>query len=297
MEKAAAKLGYRPNLSARRLRAGGASTFAIFSSMPFAVSAGPSRLGFMMEIAASASLAAMEHGIALMLVPPVAIDDLSRLHLDIDGAIVIEPSSDDHYLSMLVGRGVPVVSVGKVPGRLDGVEEIDLHARETAELLLDHLATRSSRVALVIGDAERTSYVSAEDAYRRFADLYDWAPIILRLPESGGERVATEACSDLLTQHPELDGLLVMVDTFASGAVRAAHALGKRVPLDLRVATRYNGIRALECEPPLTAVDLGLDAVGTIAVERLLEKLGIVPEATRAKVSKQTLIARQSTSI
>lgn len=63
----ARKLGYRPNLHAQRLRTGGAHTVVLLSSMPFGVAAGPSRLGFLMEIAAVAAAAALTRGLAMIL--------------------------------------------------------------------------------------------------------------------------------------------------------------------------------------------------------------------------------------
>lgn len=71
IEAAIKNLGYRPNLAARRMRTGQTNTIAIFSSMPAAVAAGPSKLGFLMEVAASAAVAAMERNTALILVPPI----------------------------------------------------------------------------------------------------------------------------------------------------------------------------------------------------------------------------------
>jgi transcriptional regulator, LacI family len=69
VEQAARTLGYRPNRNAQRLRTGEAHMIVLLSSMPFAVSGGPSRLGFMMEIAAVAAAAALDRGLALVLAP------------------------------------------------------------------------------------------------------------------------------------------------------------------------------------------------------------------------------------
>ncbi|MGY2049768.1 LacI family DNA-binding transcriptional regulator [Methylobacterium sp. JK268] len=295
VEKAALDLGYRPNLSARRLRTGGAANFALFSSMPFSVSAGPSRLGFMMEIAAAASMAAMEHGIALTLVPPIAGTDLSRLDLDIDGALVIEPSRADPYLTTLAARGVPTVAIGRVPGGMAGIEEVDLQSELTAELLIAHLAERSSRLALVVGDIDRTSYEVTERVYRSFARRTDQEPLVLRLPESEGEDGAARACAELLAGHPSIDGMLVLVDAFATGAVEAARSLGRGIPTDLRIATRYNGLRAMQCDPPLTAVDLRLDEMGALAVHKLLSALRMTRRGNRKAAPPQSLIVRAST--
>ena len=45
---------------------------------------------------------------------------------------------------------------------------------------------------------------------------------------------------------------------------------GLRVPQDVMLATRYDGLRARTCEPPLTAVNLHLEEVARQAIELLL---------------------------
>lgn len=83
------------------------------TSMPAAVSAGSSRLGFLMEIAASAAIHALDYKSALVLVPPVADPAVALRHVAMDGAIVIEPQQDDPFLSLLEKRGIPVVVIGQ----------------------------------------------------------------------------------------------------------------------------------------------------------------------------------------
>ena len=104
VERAARTLGYRPNRNAQRLRTGEAHMIVLLSSMPFAVSGGPSRLGFMMEIAAVAAAAALDRGLALVLAPPMESGQVSLEQLDLDGALVLEPSAHDpnvEYLSLI----------------------------------------------------------------------------------------------------------------------------------------------------------------------------------------------------
>src|SRR5476649_412004 len=59
VKRVALRLGYRPNRHAQQLRGGSTHVIALISSMPFAVAGGPSRLGFMMEIAAVAASVAL----------------------------------------------------------------------------------------------------------------------------------------------------------------------------------------------------------------------------------------------
>ncbi|MFX7620884.1 transcriptional regulator, partial [Acinetobacter baumannii] len=71
VKQIAQQLGYRPSVRAQRLRSGRAHSIALASSMPFAVAGGPSRLGFMMEVAAIAAEAALGRGLGVVLVPPL----------------------------------------------------------------------------------------------------------------------------------------------------------------------------------------------------------------------------------
>ena len=66
----AREMNYHPSSVARGLRSGRTGMIALASSMPFAIAAGPSRLGFLMEIAASAAMSALTRDIALCLIPP-----------------------------------------------------------------------------------------------------------------------------------------------------------------------------------------------------------------------------------
>ncbi|WP_197678160.1 substrate-binding domain-containing protein [Brevibacterium siliguriense] len=52
--------------------------------------------------------------------------------------------------------------------------------------------------------------------------------------------------------------------------MRAAQESGRTVGGDLLIATRYDGLRARTSRPPLTAVDLGLEAISSAAVEMLV---------------------------
>ena len=264
----AEEMGYRPNQAAQRLRSGKTGAIGLASSMPFAVSAGTSRLGFLMEIAASAAMTALSRDMTLCLIPSVPGHNLDNLGFD--GVIVVEPARDDALIPYLEARHTPIVSIGKVPGRPD-IPAIDLHSRYTAQLLLDHLrANGSRRIGLVSCDQRRTSYEQTEEAYATFCATHAIEPVILSLDENGGEALAERAAAKLLAENASLDGLLVSVDALATGTMTALAGRGLDVPADIRLVTRYDGIRAQLSRPQLTAVDLHLDDVARAAVEAIL---------------------------
>jgi DNA-binding LacI/PurR family transcriptional regulator len=293
IEAVAAQLGYRPNLRAQRLRTGRSGAIALVSSMPFSVAAGPSRLGFMMEIAAVAASAALSRDLALCLVPP--LDGMERLDfLDVDGAIVIEPAAGDPFVAAFRQRGVAVVAIGRLPDE-PALPFVDLQSRATAELLLDHLRDAGARqIALVTGAQRRNSYVEAEAAYADFAAANGLSPVAIRVDEQSGEEGARRACLELLGNHPGVDGLCVPVDAFAVGALAAATEAGRRVPEDLRLVTRYDGLRARLAVPPLTAVDLHLETVAEQAVELLFLHMANGDAIPAAMAPAPRLIVRRS---
>jgi len=274
VKRIAAELGYRPNLRAQRLRTGRANSIALLSSMPFAVAGGSSRLGFMMEVAAVAAEAALQQGQALILVPHLEGSRQLLDELDIDGALVVEPVADDPQIRRLKERGVPVVSIGLVTDATLSIPQIDLRADATGQLLLDHLLAQGARkIALLIGAQQRHSYAEMERVYTGFIRQHRLLKMVAKADEYGGEEAGRQAAHELLADFPDIDAVCVPVDAFAAGVIKALGELGRRVPDDVMVVTRYDGLRARNSKPPITAVNLHLEQVSALAVELLFEHI------------------------
>lgn len=292
IEEAIQALNYTPNIRARQLRTGKTNTIALLSSVPLTIASGASKLGFMMEVALTAAIMALEKQHALILVPP---GESPLEMVSFDAAILIEPAENDPQLQALELAGIPCVTLGRTPGTATPVPWVDLHSGATAELLLAHLqAAGASKCALFIGNTRRTSTLETEAAYRRWCEGRQEA-VIYYLNESEGETAGYQAAHRLLQDDPAVDGVLVLVDTFASGAVRAFLETGTAIPERMRLVTRYDGIRARESRPQLTAVNMHLDEVARQAVTLLFEVLagrkvkgssGVMPELTIRKSTR-----------
>ncbi|MFD2270696.1 substrate-binding domain-containing protein [Undibacterium arcticum] len=119
---------------------------------------------------------------------------------------------------------------------------------------------------------------------------------ISKADESGGEESGRLTCMQLMADHPEIDAICVPVDAFATGGPQSIARIGKkRVPDDVMLVTRYDGLRARNSEPPMTAVNLHLEEVASLAVELLFEH--ICADRRRDVVMGPTpqIIARKST--
>lgn len=290
----AAELRYRPSVRAQRLRRGRSHSIALLSSMPTGVSGGFSRLGFFTEIAMGCAETALLHGYALTLVPPVE-DREHVARLDIDGAIVLEPAPTEPLTAELDDRGLPYVTIDAPASSTC----VDLHHRQAAELILDHLVAVGARsIGLLLGSSGRASQTVFRKKYQETVERLGAEPVIRESPEADGEEGAHATTARLLAEHPQLDALCVPIDAFASGALRAATAAGRSIGEDLLLATRYDGLRAQTASPPLTAVDLNLGEISRAAVTLLLSGLGAVGGAgavEAAAPSPPRLVVRAST--
>lgn len=107
-------------------------------------------------------------------------------------------------------------------------------------------------------------------AYETFASARRMKPVVFRCDERLGEEAGRLAALEMLSQHPKIDAICAPADAFAEGAVGAILRLGRAIPGDIKIATRYDGLRARHCHhsPPLK---LHLELVATQAVELLMD--------------------------
>lgn len=292
---AAEALGYRPSARARGLRLGSSRSIAVISSMPPAVSAGSSRLGFFLELAAAAAETALLRGYHVVLVPPNDSAEDAFAALDVDAALVVEPSADDAVGRELQLRRLPYVAVGRQPGV--SAPFVDMAAGLGTQLLLEHLRARGARrIGLITGDRSRHSYLDAGTAYAAYCESTGQPPLVQVADEKLGEHAGYAATVELLDRDAGVDALLALVDTFATGTLRALVELGRRVPDDVLVATRYDGLRAQLATPPITALDLRLPEVAALGIDLLLSRLQEPDSAvTSLAAPEPRLVARAST--
>ncbi|MFT3690981.1 substrate-binding domain-containing protein [Paenirhodobacter sp.] len=293
IDAAIAALGYVPNRAARALRHGRSNLIAVCSSMPWQVAGGSSRLGFLMEVVAAVAPVALRHGIAVTLLPAEAEAEGFLDRIALDGAIVIEPLREDPFLRALRAQALPVVVIGQPP--VPDWVHVDLDYPAVTRLLCDHLyGAGARRFPLLTGQEDRVVHEETIRAYRAFAAERGMVPEVLRLPEAAGEAGSAALMTERLARR-DIDAVLVPVDTFASGVMAAARGLGLVVPHDLRIATRYDGLRARQEVPGLTAVDLNLPEAAAHCIRLLLALIAGegVPPAT--PVAPPRLIPRGST--
>ena len=149
-------------------------------------------------------------------------------------------------------RGLPMVAIGKPVQRVRRVVPyVDIHSAQTTTA-----AARSLHGAGRQQDRHDPRFGAAQFLRRVRGDVPGDGSIAhgqpcarCRWPTKAVAKMADTRPRSALhdASHPEIDAFCVPVDAFAVGAVRACTESGRRVPQDVKVATRYDGMRARTC--------------------------------------------------
>lgn len=210
-----------------------------------------------------------------------------------DGALIVEPEENDPVLGILEGLGIPTVCIGEPLGASGPFVELDYPT--IAQLLIDHLLEMGAKAfPLIVGASRRPGNLAFKEVYGRNCRRLGMENKTRVVPEDHAELGAADAVATLIREGQGFDGILVPTDAMATGVMNALRQHGLSVPDQVKVVTRYDGVRARTENPPLTAVDLKLDAVAALATNTLLEIVAGRSEGSNVSGPAPALIARQS---
>lgn len=203
-----------------------------------------------------------------------------RYHLDVlmqrrvDGLIIVGARPD---MRPSLGQNIPVpVVYAYAPS--DDPEDCSIISDnvEGGRIGISHLLSIGRRHIAVIG---------GDPTYGAALERIDGATA--RLAEAGLTPVGGEAFSgswtepwgraamrSILTQYPEVDGVLCGNDQIARGALDTLRDEGRRVPDDVSVVGHDNWeILATGARPALTSIEMNLEEIGRQAARRLAEAM------------------------
>src|SRR6266851_3191242 len=306
IQRAAAQLGYRPNLFARSLRSRRSHTVGV---MVFD----------MTDPYCTLILRGIENSLYQSSYLPILTDvhnERSRFErylemlLDrrIEGLIVLANwlFLDINLLGDLEKSSIPIAIIG-CELKTESMSSVIVDNEVGGYLSLEHLHSLGHRrIAFIRGPKALTDSAPRWRGIRNCAKSYGLeldSHLILDLPESRDPISSFEAgqklTEDIIKQKRPFTALLAFDDMTAFGAIRALAKAGLRVPEhcsvtgfdDVAVSALYN--------PPLTTVRQPMEAMGAGAVGIVLEGIQAVLEkrevaAYHRKVAPE-LVVREST--
>jgi LacI family transcriptional regulator len=269
IEAAAAVLGYRPNVTARRLSLGSSETLGIvlsdvaypfFSAIASAAEAECARLGYSLVIFNSRNIAANE------------ISHLARIgNAQVDGILFMTNHPGAPEIADTINRVRNVVLLDEdVPSA--NAPRLYARNREGGRLATDHLlAAGHRRIAYVGGDP---SLISSSERLAGYSEALEKAgikpdPALIRFPgydSTDGERAFAEL--DQLEEPPT--AIFAAADVAALGIIRAARRAGLSVPQDFSIVGFDDIPNADVVGPPLSTVRQSAETFGVRGVQLLV---------------------------
>jgi LacI family transcriptional regulator len=214
----------------------------------------------------------------------------------VDGLLLAMARRDDPLVNELRENDTPVVLVNRTidRGGVSAVIPDDFHGALEA---VEHLYALGHRRLAFVGGPLSTS----NGARRR--DSFDQAVQRLGLPESAAleasafdEASGYAAAQALLTEHPQITGVVAGNDLLAIGIIAAAADRGRSCPADISVVGFNDMLLANHLQPPLTTIRIPQYEVGARGAELLM---GLIAEPARnpeTVLISGALIVRGSTA-
>jgi LacI family transcriptional regulator, galactose operon repressor len=279
IREASSRLGYLPNISARRLRRGGRAQSDVVLALVSSFEA-PISLVNHFVFALRQAIAAEAAGRArLVFSVMIEMYDAGRL-CDLPGilagdhfnaAIIMNTVADDDQFLARSHLPYPVVLVNRtVPGYASVVEDESSGTR-SAEILF---RGRRRRLAVLHGEPlTQTTQVRVDRFMRRAVELTGRPAAEIVGPKLS-EMSGYEAMRDFLARRQPLDGLYAVSDALALGAYRAIKERKLAIPRDVAVIGTGDYEIAPFFDPPLSSVGVSHAEFAQHACALLLRQLG-----------------------
>ena len=285
--QAAKELGYRgPHVMARMLRTGKAGALGVVfpDNLEYAFT-DPVAIELLRGIGRECA----QHGVNVMIIsaenPEQAIAAVNNAAVD---AFLVHCYSDSNdVIAAIQRRNQPLISIDTdIAGAAGTVVLDDFGAgRNAAQHLLECGARKFAILSLQATEhdhfgpmsSNRLGAASHRVVRERLAGYHEVlkgagisADDVVHIECDNQSEHSAKLTAEMLTAHPEIDGILAMSDVIAIGAIDAARAMGRKVPDDLKIIG-IDGIQAGErTDPPLTTMYQDSVEKGRLAAELAL---------------------------
>jgi len=288
VHKAAARLGYVPDVLARHLRQQVSHSIGVLVS--------DLRNSFYADLAAGASRAAKRAGYTVMLIDDQLLADeeaeASEAFASMRVAGVVLTPMSAQVSQYLLQRHIPVVEVDR-QFAVETCDAVVVDNRVAAVQLTEHLLDLGHRrIALLV---DETDWTTGRERMHGYEEALAHAGIgvdpALMVAAGWDVEGARQVTLQLLAQDPAPTAIFAANNMLAEGVWRAAADLGLRLPGELSIVCFDEAPWMTMVSPNLTTVRQDGVALGEAAVVRLLQRI----EAPSAPIS--TLMMRAEVTV
>ncbi|WP_299029990.1 LacI family DNA-binding transcriptional regulator [uncultured Thermanaerothrix sp.] len=288
--EAVERLGYRPNLVARGLRAQQTNTIGLLVS--------DIRNPYFTDVSRAVEDLAYEHGFTLFLGNTDENPQKETLYLqsmrdhNVAG-LIFSPTrqASEHFTAL--GLTIPTVVIDRAVREGD-VDMVLIDNLEAAYRLTQHLLEQGyTRLAGLFGEMSVTGR-ERQRGFEKALREHGLAPLQMRfLPPY--IQAGYEATRALLQAAPRPDAILATNSLLLAGALKAIREAGLPLPEAIGLAGFDETTWTPLVEPPLTVIAQPTYEIGRMAMRMLLERLEDPNLPYRQVILKGQLLVRRST--
>jgi len=300
IKQVAQSLGYRPNITARRLQKKRTETLGLVVPLLSARQADP----FFTELLAGVADQAAAQGFDLLVSTrtPGAEEEAAYQRLvsqqRVDGLIIAQPRSQDWRISFLESQHLPFVVVGHLNQELDKPSVL-IDTTEGIKQGVDHLISQGrDRLALI---PPPSKYLFAPICQAAFeAAIADQANVQGETSvevETASQKEGYRATQILLAGANPPDGILTYHDLVAMGAMAAIQDQGFEVGNDIAVVGFGDILLSEHAQPPLTSVHQPTYTMGQQACAMLINLIEGKTPSPAKHIITPWLVVRQSSEL
>lgn len=279
VKQAASRLGYLPNIGARRLRTGASAKQTVVLALITSYEAPLSLVNHFVSGLREVSEPALENGESqtsyMLLIEMFAAGRLHALPGLLEGdhfnaAIFTNTTTDDDAFLARTRLPYPSVVVNRrIPGYSGVVERPGSGAR-AAEILVQ---MNRRRLAVLHGSPlTQITRTRVDDFVRASVRLTGQAPREIVAPQLSEEAAAT-AMHAMLKEGGPIDGLYAVTDGEALGAYHAIKQMGLRIPEDIAVIGVGDYDISRFFSPALSCVGISHSELGRTTARLLMRRL------------------------
>jgi LacI family transcriptional regulator len=299
IREASARLGYLPNIGARRLRSGTSAknhvVLALITSFEAPIPLVNHFISALREAIAKERSVRSDLAFSMMIEMYVAgrLRDLPGLLTGdhFNGAVIMNTIAEDDQFLARAHLPFPVVLVNRrVPGFASVVED------ESSGIRAAETLVRGKRRQLGVLHGEpltQTTQIRVDRFIRRATELLGRPPIEV-VANKLSEMSAYEAMKRFLRRTTELDALYTVSDALALGAYRAIKERGLSIPGNIAVVGTGDYEIAPFFDPPLSSVGVSHQELAGHASSLLLRQLGREAKAGETVVVPVVSVLRDS---
>ena len=215
----------------------------------------------------------------------------------IDGVLCIGVLDKHSFLADLVAGDYPAIVVNNTITDLQ-LDHVVCDYASGAEQIMTYLVQLGHRkIGMIHGTEDARTMRLMMDVYRRrMQQVFGGVDEALMVDGRFTEEHGYDAANRLIDRHRDMTAIFAANDKMAVGALHCAAHRGLKVPQDISIIGCDNITYSAFVNPSLTTVDTPLYEAGSLACERLIDRIRGNTNSV-AEVLPTHLVLRESTGI